>query len=201
MIITNLQKLITSKTRRQLIYYLLQNYNQAKTIRTISRESGVNINSTVKELNELANISLVNFKKQGTYKYAKINNEHPFFQPLYSCFFKSYGLGKLLINNFSSNKNIKSIIVTKFYLEKLPKTKYDYDILFITNEKPNLEKIMNKVKEIELKLNESLVFSILTIREFKQRLQIMDNFVWSIFNKRFVFVLGSLYDLLSTETS
>jgi len=200
MITTNLQKLITSKTRRQLIYYLLENYREPKTIRTISRESGVNINSTVKELNELANIDLVKFKKQGTYKYAKINTKHPFFQPLFSCFFKSYGLGKLLIKNFYNNKNIASIIITKFYLEDIPKGKYDYDILFITEEKPNLEKIMSKIKEIELKLNKTLVFSILTTKEFKQRLQIMDSFVWSIFNGKFIFVLGSLYSLLSAET-
>lgn len=192
----NINSLITSKARRTILFFLLQHINEEYSIRELSRQTGLNINSTVKEVRNLLKNQILIYRPQGISKIVRINVRHPLFEDIRSCFLKAYGIGKVTYDKFKNIDNVLYILLTDFYINQTPKTAYDFDILFITKQKQGIELIANTMQDIESQFSKSIVFTVLDEADFIHRKKVLDPFVWKVLSKPFVVIKGTITDII-----
>ncbi len=192
----NVSNLITSKARRTILYFLLQHINDEFSIRELSRQTKLNINSTVKEVKNLLKSQILIYRPQGISKIVRLNTKHPLFEPIRSCLFKSYGIGKALYDKFKTVENVLYILLTDFYINQTPKAAYDFDVLFITKQKQGIEFIANTMQDIEAQFNTTIVYTVLDENDFIHRKKVLDPFVWKVLSKPFVVIKGTITDII-----
>ncbi len=196
----SIARIITGKSRRAILEFLITHPNEEFSIRELSRETGLNINSVVKEVNNLLKGRIVNARKVGISKLVSINPESPLYLQLVQCFHKSYGAGRLLRQKFHAIDNIQIILLTHHFIYKKPKNAYDFDVLFVTKTKQGIQKIANNVQDIESHLNMTLVYTVLDEKEFFKRKKLLDPFVINPLSNEFVILKGRFSEVLNFQT-
>jgi DNA-binding transcriptional regulator YhcF (GntR family) len=83
-----LEALFTSTTRIKILNLLLTNPDSEFYMRQLSRETGENMNSVLRETRNLESFGIVDVKGKGNLKFVKINTESCIFPELHSIFQK-----------------------------------------------------------------------------------------------------------------
>ncbi len=190
----SLSTLINSKAKREIIKELVFNPNESLTVRELSRRIKLNVNAIAYAVRQLEKNEIIHKEVKGKKHLLVLNRDHPFYFDILTMFHKAYGLGYLLYREISKEELIEFAILTHHYILQVPKEEYDVDVVFIGE--INVMKLNQKIEELENKIGNAIVFTLLTPTDLKLRLRRFDNFLYKILINPHVFIKGDIHQLI-----
>ncbi|MFA6423747.1 MAG: hypothetical protein WCV83_00340 [Candidatus Magasanikbacteria bacterium] len=194
-----LEHLFGSITRIKLLRLFYGNPERAYFVRELSRAIEIQLNAVRRELANLEEIGIIKQIEFGQSKEEEAGTERSKYYKINTGFFLHDELGALLEKtqileerNFidllkKRAGDMKAMILTGFF------TKADEvgtDILFVGNVKTiAIAKVM---RDFEKFLNRSIRYTILDEKEFSERREIGDRFLYSIFEAKHIFAVDEL---------
>jgi hypothetical protein len=176
----------------------LENVQTKAGLRELSRIVKLQVHAVGREVALLKKANLLIEEKTAAKNFYSLNHEHPFFDEIVSLFHKSYGVGGMIMNNHDVFSGTDVVMLTSHFLFKLPKDKYDIDILIVGA--PKIDQVSIFLHNIETSLQRELLYTIITAADFKNRKQKLDPFIWNILDKQSVLLVGKKENLLKGIT-
>lgn len=172
-----LEELFGSKTRSKLLFLFLHKPNEHFYVREITRLINERLNSVRRELANLEKFGLIVSQSDNQKRYYFINQAWPIYKELSDLII---GAKKLKFQNigqdFSKLKELKKVILTGRFTEQ----DVSIDVLLVGEiSEKNISKL---VTELESLLDEQLRYALMTEKEFKQRQELTDRFIYNIIN-------------------
>ena len=194
-----LEHLFGSLTRIKLLRLFYSNQERAYYVRELSRTIEIQLNAVRRELANLEEIGIIKQTEFGQSKEEEIGTERSKYYKINTGFFLHEELGALLEKtqlleerNFidllkKRSGDIKAMILTGFFTDT---NDVGTDILFVGNVKAiAVAKVM---RDFEKFLNRSVRYTILDEKEFSERREIGDRFLYSIFEAKHIFAVDEL---------
>ncbi len=194
-----LEHLFGSLTRIKLLRLFYGNQERAYFVRELSRTIEIQLNAVRRELANLEEIGIIKQTEFGHSKEEEVGTERSKYYKINTSFFLHEELGALLEKtqlleerNFidllkKRAGDIKAMILTGFFTDT---TEVGTDILFVGDIKTiTVAKVM---RDFEKFLNRSLRYTILDEKEFSERREIGDRFLYSIFEAKHIFAVDEL---------
>lgn len=198
-IVLMLEHLFGSLTRIKLLRLFYGNPERAYFVRELSRTIEIQLNAVRRELANLEEIGIIKQTEFGQSKEEEAGTERSKYYKINSAFFLHEELGALLEKtqlleeqNFidllkKRAGNIKVMILTGFFTNA---TDVGTDILLVGDIKAMaVSKVMH---DFEKFLNRSVRYTILDEKEFAERREIGDRFLYSIFEAKHTFAVDEL---------
>lgn len=188
-----LEKLFRSKTRTRILWHFLDNVNTRAGLRELSRIVKLQVHAVGREITLLKKANLLLEEKTPAKNYYSLNMEHPFIDEIVPMFHKSYGVGGMIMNNKDIFEGTDYLLLTSYFLFKLPKDKYDIDILIVGT--PKIDEVSIFLHNIETSMQRELLCTIISAADFRNRKQKLDPFIWNILEKPSVLLIGKRENL------
>jgi len=126
-----LSKLITSKTRRDLITLFLTHPEERFYYAQLMRDHGFSSAWLQKELRELSAIGLLESEQEPKVKYYKANQSFPLYSELKSIIYKTVGLADVLKESLSEVDDVDVAFIYGSVAANLENVSSDIDVLVI----------------------------------------------------------------------
>lgn len=202
-----LDQLFGSKIRVKLLQLFLANPDNKYYIRELTRLLDSQINSIRREVENLASFGIVMEaqlekneekvideiqakvdKSESQKKYFKANKDFPLFRELKSLMLRSHLIVKnALLKDILKVGNIQYLALTGIFIEN---SNSPVDILIVGKlAKDKLEKI---ISNFEKELNRSINYTLMSLTEFKYRMDITDRFLYEIMDGDKVVILDKI---------
>jgi len=192
-----LSQIISPRSKATILMELFLNPTKKFSTRELARITGLNIHTVVRSLEKLEQIKLIQITRiDGRKNRIILNQDHPLFNPLLTMFHTSSAVGQFLIRQVHSQKNILICLLTYYYLLQKPKKQFNFDVLFVIENKTIMPFIAQTMQEAETIAGKQLVYTILTKAEFQTRKDSLDPFVWDVLSHVFVPLKGSIRQIL-----
>lgn len=194
----SLEQIFGSRVRVRLLRLFLENPEQQFYVREITRCTKSHIHSVRRELSNLSKIGLVHIyedvkasPKKGNgiqRKYYEANPACGIFQELRSLFFK----GRMFLQEEFARQleragSIKYLALTGFFVE-LQGSATD---LFIVG-RVNKTKCARLIREFENAFGRTVNYTILPLREFMERKELTDRFLYDFFGSKKIVLINKL---------
>ena len=169
-----LENLFGSKERARLLRFFLQNPEQLYESSEVVRKNMLKISNTKRELQNLVKIKFaISRTKQGKHYY-QLNQNFNFYPELKNLIAKSnvYPQCKSL-GNISKIGNIKLAVISGVFIN-YNKSKAD---MIIVGDAISKAKLRNLMDNLEAEIGKEINFVLMTMDEFKYRLNMLDKFV------------------------
>ncbi len=174
----NLNYLFISKVRIKVLKYFLFNPDFPIHLRGLVREVKEEINAVRRELSRLEEVGFVRSEVRGNRKNFLLNSNYVYAQELLGIFHKSFGLGGLLLKNFSELGEVQFIILTGSFVSFTQPDPNMIDLVLIGN--INIEMLTALVQESEKKLNREINYTVLKSSEFILKKKRRDAFIMQL---------------------
>ncbi len=194
-----LEHLFGSLTRIKLLRLFYGNPERAFFVRELSRTIEIQLNAVRRELANLEEIGIVKQTEFGKSKEEEAGTERSKYYKINTGFFLHEELGALLEKtqlleerNFidllkKRGGDIKVMILTGYFTNS---TDVGTDILFVGDVKTMA--VAKVMRDFEKFLNRSIRYTILDEKEFSERREIGDRFLYSIFEAKHIFAIDEL---------
>ncbi len=194
-----LEHLFGSLTRIKLLRLFYGNPERAFFVRELSRTIEIQLNAVRRELANLEEIGIVKQTEFGKSKEEEAGTERSKYYKINTGFFLHEELGALLEKtqlleerNFidllkKRGGDIKVMILTGYFTNS---TDVGTDILFVGDVKTMA--VARVMRDFEKFLNRSIRYTILDEKEFSERREIGDRFLYSIFEAKHIFAIDEL---------
>ncbi len=172
-----LKPLFSSKTRVKLLQVFFESPEKELYVREITRETGEQINSIRRELENLEGIGLFRFKVKAGKKYFRLNIGFPFFSELHSLFQK-VNTPALEISQYLQKigKKVDLIVLTGKFIG-LSEEEVPVDLFVVGDiSKEKIDSYLQNRKE------EGLRFALLSRADFLHRVKQKDRVLKHIFS-------------------
>lgn len=189
-----LEKLFRSKTRTRILWHFIENLDTKAGLRELSRIVKLQVHAVGREILMLKKANLLLEEKTPAKNYYSLNTAHPFFYEIISLFHKSYGVGGMVMNSMDIFDGSDFVLLTSYYLYKIPKQKHDIDLLVVGT--PKIDQVSIFLHNIEASLEKEILYTIMSPSDFKARKQKLDPFIWNILEKPNVLLIGKPSELL-----
>lgn len=169
-----LENLFGSKERTRLLRFFLQNPDQVFEPSEIIKKNMLNASRTRSELNNLAKIKFVLKRARKSKFFYELNPEFVFYPELKGLFAKDNvsphckSLAKI-----SKIGNIKLAVVSGTFIN-YGKSKAD---MILVGDNVSKAKLKNLMSALEAEIGKEITFVLMTMEEFKYRLNMLDKFV------------------------
>lgn len=183
-----LEHLFGSKTRLKLLQIFFREPDKASYMRELARLADTQLNAVRRELLKLERLGLVSevevdlseIREIGTErsKYYKLQKDSLLYAELKNLLIKSKELEEQeFVENLKKRSgDIRFMLLTGFFMGD---TEVDTDVLLVGDVKPLA--IARLMKDFEKTSGQSLRYTIMTDKEFHERREIGDKFLYSIF--------------------
>lgn len=198
-----LEQLFGSKTRVKLLHIFFQSPERPFYVRELARLAEGQLNAIRRELANLENVGLISPVDAGKVevpegagtgrsKYYKLNTGCLFYHELKSLLFKAQILYERELIELLKEKagKIKVLLFTGCFTDAKDA---ETDVLLVGEIRPLL--VSKLVADFEKKLGKTLRYTIMTQKEFSDRREIGDKFLYSIFENKHVMVIDELGQL------
>ncbi len=194
-----LEHLFGSLTRIKLLRLFYGNQERAYFVRELSRAIEIQLNAVRRELANLEEIGIIKQTEYGQSKEEEAGTERSKYYKINTGFFLHEELGALLEKtqlleerNFidllkKRAGDIKMMILTGFFTNA---TEVGTDILFVGDIK--VMAVAKAIRDFEKFLNHAVRYTILDEKEFSERREIGDRFLYSIFEAKHIFAVDEL---------
>jgi len=194
-----LEHLFGSITRIKLLRLFYGNHDRAYFVRELSRAIEMQLNAVRRELANLETIGVVKQVEFGQSKEDEVGTERSKYYKLNTDFFLHDELGSLLSKtqmleekNFielikKRGGDIKIMILSGFFTDE---QEVGTDILIVGNIK-NIP-VAKAIKDFEKFLNRSIRYTMMEEKEFMERREIGDRFLYAILEAKHIFAVGTL---------
>jgi len=194
-----LEHLFGSSTRTKLLRLFYSNHERAYFVRELSRLIEIQLNAVRRELSNLETVGIIKQVEFGQSKEEEAGTERSKYYKLNTNFFLHDELGALLGKNQileernfvellkKRSGNLKMMILSGFFTDE---TEVGTDILLVGDVKaiPTAK----VVRDFEKFLNRPIRYTILDEKEFFERREIGDRFLYAIFEAKHIVALDEL---------
>lgn len=184
-----LEQLFSSKTRVKLLKLF---FNPAEDrehyIRELARICSEHLNSIRRELENLEDLGLINSSERDKKKYYSLNRDFILLPELKSLFLKARELNEQkVIQQIEKVGKVDLLVLTGAFTGN---RESPVDILIVGRVmKPVLEKI---IKTYHKETGKELNFTLMSRKEFQERVELGDRFVFTVMNSRKIVVVNKL---------
>lgn len=184
-----LEQLFSSKTRVKLLKLFLNETDERDYyVRELTRLLGEHLNSIRRELANLESLGLVSSMEKDKKKYYSINKDFILLPELKALLLKSRELGEQkIINQIEKVGKIDLLVLKGVFVGD---SDSQVDIFIVGNVvKPKLEKL---VKDYLRETGKELNYAVISRKEFQERVELGDRFVFTVLNGRKITVINKL---------
>ena len=186
----NLSKIFGSNCRTKILEkFLLENEswnNEGFYMRLLSRELWEQINSIKRELDNLNELWILNFREELRKKIFFVNKNFVYTEEFTSIFLKNYNPMEKIKEYFKTQNNLEVVIVNNSVQTKLIKeTKSLLDIFLIWE--IDRAEFANFLSSIFFK--RKVKYAIITTEDFYKRLEYWDKLIWNILSEQWNLLL------------
>lgn len=184
-----LEQLFSSKTRVKLLKLFLGNTEGKEYfIRELTRLIGEHLNSIRRELDNLEDLGLVSSQEKDKKKYYSLTKDFILLPELKALFLKARELNEQkVIQSIEKAGKIDLLVLSGAFTGN---REAKVDILIIGRViKPTLEKIM---KSYNRETGKELNYTVMSKKEFDERVELGDRFLFTILNGRKIMVINKI---------
>lgn len=185
-----IEHLFGSKTRVKMLRLFLRDFEKSLYVREITRLIDSQINAVRRELLNLIRAGVLEEAenvKDGKLKYYRLRKACPFLEEIKSILFKSQLVGDDSFVEEIKTKvgNVMYFVLCGFFVND---DKAPTDILIAGAVDP--DRIKRIVNRFEKEVGRNIRYTVFNSREFKERKQLMDKFLYQIFESPHIEVVG-----------
>ncbi len=188
-----LDSLFISKVRIKILDLYTRNPDAKFHVRGLVRELDEEINAVRRELKNLEEIKFLKSKKQGNKLNYTLNKKHIFVNDLRNLFRKDLPSTQKIYKILGKFEDIKIAILTENYFTQNYNGQKDIDMLIIGD--VDLDRLSQKISNLEKDLSTTLKVSALKEEEFNFRKRNRDEFLLNIFKNDKLILIGSDQEL------
>lgn len=190
-----LKDLFISKTRVKLLEIFLSDPTQMYHVRDLVRKTAEEINAVRRELARMESLNMVKKEPRGNRLYYWFRQDYVFYHDLLSLVAKTTGLGAAIVKNKSKLGNIFLAVLSGRFTRHLPRKSPDAVDLLIVGDIA-LPELASLVRAEEVKREQAINYTPMTVEELKFRRTRHDPFLNSILTGSRVMVIGDEEDLV-----
>jgi len=192
------EQLFGSKTRVKLLKLFYSNSNRSFYVREITRKIDEQINSVRRELANLLSIGIITSDTSNNKVYYEVNQKYEYFDPLQQIFGSGVVAKPKRKKKADVDSGVDAVVEEVMTEQEMPDqlkalghieaacllgqftrdSTSGVDVLVVGN--VNTNALVKYVGELEEQENKELRYTVLSVEEFKYRLQIKDKFISNV---------------------
>jgi predicted nucleotidyltransferase len=185
-----LEYFITSKAKRSLLKLFLTNPDRQFYTREIAKLTGEPLNAVRRELGYLEKAGLLRSHKEGNLKYFEVVKEFPLYPELKKIIYATIGIGDYLSNRLKDSDSVELAFIYGSVAKDEETKKSDID-LFVVGEVEE-EDLQQLVSDIEREIGREINYTLMTKREFDERIKRGEPFLKRIEKEKKLMLKGNL---------
>lgn len=192
-----LQDLLISKVRVKILELFLQQPEEMRYVREITRDLKEEINAVRRELERMVSIGLLKEESRGNRKYFTVNTSYLFYPEFMRLIAKTTGLGKEIRKNEKKLGSLRYVMFTGRFATRLPRPNDEIDVLVIGEVVlPELDLLIKKEEQVR---GREINYAVMSDEEFEFRKTRRDPFVVQLLELPRVMILGTEEKLLERK--
>lgn len=143
-------------------------------------------------INALQKEGIIKSRKKGNQRLFSINTEYALFNEIQSIVNKTCGAEGALRNFVNAETKISKAIVFGSYAKNALNVNSDIDLLLVTNTENIDDIIIEKLSQIEKKLQREINYKIYVTKEFQRKIAANDPFLKEILDDKYILLKGKI---------
>ncbi len=188
-----LNVLISSKTKRAVLKQFLSNPEQKYYIRQLAVILKISVGSIHRELIKFEKNGILNSQNIGNLRFFYVNKTNPLFRELKQLIFKSEGIKGSLKESLNDIQGLKIAFIYGSFAEGKERSDSDVDLFLLG--KPDEDRLVRKISDLESEFNREINYTIYTEPEFKKEKQKRNSFILDVIKRPKIFIKGTKNDL------
>lgn len=179
-----------TKNRAKLLQLFFTNPDQAFYMQEIGRILGKKPGTFQRTLNNMVSDGILESEFKANARYFKVNKKYPLLKELKSIISKTVGVQGSLSDIMEGIQQVRFSFIYGSFAKNTQNSASDIDILIVGN--PDEDILMQKIEDLEKRLQREINYNIYPKDEFKQRLKSRDSFIANIVKEHKIILKGSL---------
>ena len=187
-----LKLLLSSRARAEIFRLLFSGLGEELHVREIQRRSGLNDSTLRQELRKLADLDLIQGRRDSNRIYYSANKENPLYQDIQNLVIKTSGLVDVLKASLKDER-IKISFIFGSIAKGEVKAGSDVDIMVIGE--IGLRGLSGLLSGVSEKIGREVNPYVLSRTEFRKRIQDKEHFLFGVLRSQKIFIIGNEHDL------
>jgi predicted nucleotidyltransferase/predicted transcriptional regulator with HTH domain len=179
-----------SRLRKKVLSYFFTNPNANLYLREISALLKEDAGNLSKELGKLEKSGIFVSSLRGNQKYFSINKGFHLYKEFKSVIFKTIGVEGSLKEVIKQIEGIEVSFIYGSFAKNKENPASDIDLFIIGN--PDEDKLMEKIEELEKKLQREINYNIYPKKEFTDKKKRSDSFISNVLKSKKIMLKGNL---------
>lgn len=189
----DIQKIFSSKVRRELFRIYFTNPEQEYYLRELERMLGMPVSMIQRELRSLEKAGIFAFRKKGNLKYYYLNKNYPLFDEFKSIISKTIGVRGLITEILKKFKGLKVAFLYGSFAKNEEKAESDVDLFLVGD--VDERQLVAEIARLEKKLKREINYTIYSPGEFHKKKQRRDGFIMDVMENPKIFLIGDKNEL------
>lgn len=185
----SLALLFGSKTRLNLLAWLIMHPGESFYIRQLASILGQFPSPIIRELRKLEKLGLVTAESRANARFFSINEHSPLFPELQSLILKTVGVGEEIRKSLKNFQEILFAFIYGSFAAGEAGPQSDIDLLIIGEVPP--KELTITIRKIEMKIKREIQFSVFPFREFQSKLKAGNPFLNQVAKSPKIMLMGS----------
>lgn len=186
----NSLEIIKSRLRQKILAYFFTNPEASLYLREISSILKEDPGNLSKEFSKLEKTGIFISTIRGNQKYFSLNKKYLLYRELKSIIFKTIGAEGSLREIIENSEGVVFSFIYGSFAKNRENPTSDIDLIIAGN--PNEDKLMQKIEELEKKLQREINYNIYPEAEIKERIRKKDSFMLNIFKRPKILLKGNI---------
>lgn len=184
-----LEQLFSSRTRVKLLRLFINHPDEAFFTRELARKIGGHLNAVRRELDNLADIGLVESEGTRTKKYYRVNHAFPLLLELKQLFFKAQIFHRRsAMQRITQLARVQLVLLTGYFSGQ---TNTLTDILIVGQ--PQRTKLKRLIGEVQKEIDYPISFTVMPKAEYAYRQDLTDRFLINILDHPHTILIDKLH--------
>lgn len=186
----NFLEITRSRLRQNLLSYFFTNPDAKLYLREIASTLKEDPGNLSKEFAKLEREGIFTSTLRGNQKHFSLNKSYPLYKELKSIIFKTIGVEGSLKKLIESTDGILFSFIYGSFAQNKENTISDIDLLIVGD--PNEDDLMQKIEDLEKRLQREINYNIYPEEEFKKKIRGKDSFILNVLKRPKKILKGNL---------
>ena len=186
----NFLEITRSRLRQKLLSYFFTNSDAKLYLREIASILKEDPGNLSKEFAKLEKEGVFTATLRGNQKHFSLSKSYPLYKELKSIIFKTIGVEGSLKELIESADGILLSLIYGSFAKDTENTTSDIDLLIVGD--PDEDKLMQRIEDLEKRLQREINYNIYPEEEFKEKIRKKDSFILNILKRPKIILKGNL---------
>ena len=183
-----LAKLFGSEARVKVLSLFMLNAGSEYYLREIAQKTGLAVRSVQRAVESLVEIQILERESRGNSVYFRLNDNHPIADDLKAIFLKTVGLGDLLRDSLSQQRNVEVAFIYGSIAKGEETAESDIDLAIIGSISPR--DLTSVLSELEDRVGREINATVFAPKEWGERMESGDHFVTTLLREPKIMLIG-----------